>query len=68
MTATRTLGSLIPDGLVERAGQYILQVNDVLTQFDNDTTGPQYAARNVSFELRAGETLGIVGESGLARQ
>lgn len=44
----------------------LLEVRDLVTAFDTDT-GQITAVDSVSFEVRAGKTLGIVGESGCGK-
>ena len=44
----------------------ILKVEDLVTQF-NTPEGIVYAVNGVSFELKEGETLGVVGESGCGK-
>jgi oligopeptide transport system ATP-binding protein len=46
--------------------QPILQVEDLATQFSTPE-GTLFAVNNVSFELRVGEILGVVGESGCGK-
>ncbi|MDR3352442.1 MAG: ABC transporter ATP-binding protein [Zoogloeaceae bacterium] len=71
---TQQLISAIPKGVVrkpprERDIHRVLQVQDINKTYRNDgglfrKGRVVHAARNVSFELRRGETLGVVGESG----
>jgi oligopeptide/dipeptide ABC transporter ATP-binding protein len=44
----------------------ILQVRDLTIEFDSES-GPLRAVDGVSFDLRRGETLGLVGESGCGK-
>lgn len=44
----------------------ILKVEDLVTRF-NTPEGTVYAVNGVSFELKEGETLGVVGESGCGK-
>ena len=44
----------------------VLQVNNLNTRFKT-RTGDVYAVNTVSFDLKPGELLGVVGESGSGR-
>lgn len=45
----------------------ILEVNNLSVDFVSDVSGPARAVENVSFTLRQGELLGLVGESGCGK-
>jgi peptide/nickel transport system ATP-binding protein len=51
----------------------LLQVRDLVTRFDigggflGSTSGRVHAVENISFDLKAGETLALVGESGCGK-
>ncbi len=45
----------------------ILEVNNLSVDFVNDQGAPAHAVENVSFSLRQGELLGLVGESGCGK-
>ncbi|QMU71150.1 ABC transporter ATP-binding protein [Streptacidiphilus sp. P02-A3a] len=52
-----------PDGR-DPAGEPLLEVSEISKRFRSPDGGHYDAVREVSFQLRAGETLGVVGESG----
>jgi len=50
----------------KEAAEVVLSVDNVVTRF-NTAEGTVHAVNGVSFELRAGELLGVVGESGCGK-
>ena len=48
------------------AAEIVLSVNNIVTQF-NTAEGTVHAVNGVSFDVRAGELLGVVGESGCGK-
>ena len=65
--------SQLPDAEPDRRGDPLLDVQGLTTRFAvrggflGRTKGQVYAVENVSFTLRAGETLALVGESGCGK-
>ena len=48
------------------AGTPLLEVQDLHVRFDT-LTGPARSVNGVSYTVRAGQTLGVVGESGCGK-
>ena len=64
---------LVPQDTVVAESEPVLQVRDLITRFDirsgifNRVTRRVHAVEKVSFDLRRGETLALVGESGCGK-
>ncbi|MGN1248844.1 MAG: ABC transporter ATP-binding protein [Candidatus Spyradocola sp.] len=52
---------------MEQRNETLLQVNNLSVDFKVDRKHSLHAVRNISFEVKRGETLGIVGESGCGK-
>jgi len=72
----KTGANLVPEaeaGIPESASRPLLEVKNLTTRFDirsglfGRKSGAVHAVENVSFELRPGETLSLVGESGCGK-
>ena len=61
-----TPGGLLPRRQVVGGPANVLEVRDLTIEFDSPS-GPLRAVDSVSFDLRRGETLGLVGESGCGK-
>jgi peptide/nickel transport system ATP-binding protein len=61
------------ENTVSKKPEPLLQVRDLVTRFDigggflGSTSGRVHAVENISFDLKAGETLALVGESGCGK-
>ena len=53
--------------LRSESGNIILKVEDLVVQFPTDRKNFVHAVSSISFDVEAGETLGIVGESGCGK-
>ncbi|MBM3588742.1 MAG: ABC transporter ATP-binding protein [Alphaproteobacteria bacterium] len=68
-----TILSGFPDAGLEMSGRKILEVKSLVTRFDQRggllrrVVARVHAVEDVSFDLRAGETLALVGESGCGK-
>ena len=72
----KTGDTLVPEaeaGVPEKASQALLEVKNLTTRFDirsglfGRKSGAVHAVENVSFSLKPGETLSLVGESGCGK-
>ncbi len=72
----KTGATLVPEaeaGIPESASRPLLEVKNLTTRFDirsglfGRKSGAVHAVENVSFDLRPGETLSLVGESGCGK-
>jgi peptide/nickel transport system ATP-binding protein len=72
----KTGATLVPEaeaGIPEKASQPLLEVKNLTTRFDirsglfGRKSGAVHAVENVSFTLKPGETLSLVGESGCGK-
>ena len=66
MLPTRTSSSAAPPGDSETGRDVVLEVRDLRTSYELDE-GTLRAVDGVSFTIRRGETLGIIGESGCGK-
>jgi oligopeptide/dipeptide ABC transporter ATP-binding protein len=63
---TQVVDPASPDQATSRAEDVVLSVRNLRTQFSSKE-GPVHAVRDVTFDLRRAEKLGIVGESGCGK-
>jgi peptide/nickel transport system ATP-binding protein len=65
LAAVPTLDPEQTDRQIDRSGAPVLGVRDLVVEFSGGVGQPMFrAVDDVSFDLHAGETLGLVGESG----